>query len=314
MLFVGFIYGVLFIRNHAFPYSIYHQIFHRNQADSTQTGPWSIGIFEGNSPFDLHPANKANNPVLSAKNISDINAAFVADPFFIKSNDSFYMFFETKNRNSNKGVIAYAASNDGYHWSYRNVVIEEPFHLSYPNVFEWNGNYYIIPESNRDYSLRLYKAKHFPEKWEFSTTLLAGNKLVDPTILHHHNKWWLFVSSVDDDVLNIYYSDSLQNGWQPHPLNPVVKFNRHIARPGGRCFTFQNKLYRVAQDDDPDYGIQVFAIEILELSDSTYKELPITSKPLVKFSGKGWNKAGMHHLDLLQLGNSWLSVADGRCE
>ena len=311
---VGFIYGAVFIRHQVFPHSWVKRILYGNEVDSTKTGPWSIGIYEGNSPFNLQPASSAKNPVISAKDVSDIDAVFAADPFFIQSNHQFFLFFEALNRSTNAGDIAYAESQDGYHWKYKKVVIDEPFHLSFPYVFEWQGVYYMIPESNRDYSLRLYRATNFPDKWELDTILLSGYKFVDPAIVRHQNRWWLFLSSVDDDILNIYFSDSLHQGWRPHPLNPVVKFNRHIARPGGRIFQYDGKLYRMAQDDEPEYGLQVFAVEILELTDSTYKEQPIMDKPIVAGSGRGWNKAGMHHVDLLPVGNKWIAVTDGRVE
>ena len=42
---------------------------------------WSIGIYTGDSPFQLRaPANKPN-PVLSQTDVTDVSAEFVADPF-----------------------------------------------------------------------------------------------------------------------------------------------------------------------------------------------------------------------------------------
>ncbi len=36
-------------------------------------------------------------------------------------------------------------------------VISEAFHLSFPLVFPFDGEYYLIPESNKDNSLLIYK-------------------------------------------------------------------------------------------------------------------------------------------------------------
>ena len=38
------------------------------------------------------------------------------------------------------------------------IVLAEPFHLSYPYVFEWQGSHYMIPESGAAKSVRLYRA------------------------------------------------------------------------------------------------------------------------------------------------------------
>ena len=123
--------------------------------------------------------------------------------------------------------------------------------MSYPHVFEWENEYYMIPESHQDYSVRLYKAKVFPDHWEYLGNILSGYQYVDPTIFRFSNKWWLFVTTPENEVLNLYYSDELSQGWKPHSLNPVVKLNKHISRPAGRVIIYQDKLYRLAQDDYP---------------------------------------------------------------
>jgi len=79
------------------------------------------------------------NPVLSRDDVSDVPAAFVADPFMIKVAGRWYMFFEVMNIRSNKGEIGVAVSVNGLSWKYRQIVLDEPFHLSYPYVFDWYG-------------------------------------------------------------------------------------------------------------------------------------------------------------------------------
>ena len=100
--------------------------------------------------------------------------------------------------------------------------------------------------------------------------------------------------------------------WKPHAMNPVVKFNKHTARPGGRVLVHDDRIYRFAQDDEPSYGIQVFAFEIVELSEDKYEDRPVSENPIVGRSGKGWNAAGMHHIDVQQSGGRWIAAVDGR--
>ncbi len=57
---------------------------------------WSIGIYAGTSPLDLLPHGRSN-PVLTARDVTDVPAAFVADPFMIKNGPRWYMFFEVFN-------------------------------------------------------------------------------------------------------------------------------------------------------------------------------------------------------------------------
>ena len=95
-------------------------------------------------------------------------------------------------------------------------------------------------------------------------------------------------------------------------MNPIVKFDKHFSRPAGRVIVYEDKLYRLAQDDSPSYGIQVFAFEITDLSETTYADRLVSKKPLIGKTGIGWNAAGMHHLDLHKIKNEWIGVVDGR--
>jgi hypothetical protein len=304
----GTIYGIIISQFNICPYNIIKTAYLRNHNNNR----WSIGIYEGSTLFSLNANKDIPNPVLTANDVADRDAAFVADPFMVVKDGRYFVFFEVLNRKTNEGDIAYAESPDGKKWNYRKVVIDEKFHLSYPYIFEWDNNYYMIPESNEDFSVRLYKAIEFPEKWEYEGNLLSGHRFVDPSIFHYKNKWWMFVSNVENSILNLYYSENLTKGWRPHPKNPIVKFNKHFSRPGGRVILYDGKPLRLAQDDDPSYGIQVFAFEITDLSETSYTDKLVSNKPIVTKTGVGWNAAGMHHLDLHKIGDKWVSVADGR--
>lgn len=132
--------------------------------DSKSFGEWSIGIYKlydrENKDIIAIPYPGANNPVLTVQNITDRNANYVADPFLACENGNYYMFFEVFSRHG--GDIGLATSKDAINWQYKRIVLDEPFHLSYPDVFKWEDNYYMIPESAEDSSVRLYKAKKFP--------------------------------------------------------------------------------------------------------------------------------------------------------
>ena len=308
-LIAGTAYGLLLHKYELFPYKNLKATYH-SLSNKKACGPWSIGIYEGSSPFNLSSPADVSNPVLTGKNCGD--AVFVADPFMIRKNGKFFMFFERVSRANNQGDIAYAKSADGREWKYKKVVIDEKFHLSYPNVFEWQGAYYMILESHQDLSVRLYKAESFPGNWKYVKNLLSGYSFVDPSIFRYNNKWWMFVTTPASNILNLYYSNNLQGEWKTHPMNPVIKFNNHIARPGGRVIIYNGKPYRFAQDDAPYYGIQIFAFKITELTEKTYAEKIVSENPLLTKTGKGWNSTGMHHIDLHKVGNKWIAAVDGR--
>ena len=276
---------------------------------------WSIGIYKGASPFDLSDVQSARNPVLTREQVTDVPASFVADPFMVKANHGWYMFFEVMNWRSGKGEIGLATSKDGLVWTYQQIVLSESFHLSYPYVFEWRGEYYMIPESYQAGSIRLYKAKKFPTQWSFVAQLRQGPYLVDPSIFRYNDKWWLYTETnpeMKHDCLRLYFADDLAGPWVEHPKSPIVSHDAKIARPAGRAQVIGAEIFRFAQDCSEAYGSAVRAFKIIQLDTRHYAEEQVDAPPVVSGSGRGWNADGMHHLDAHRLADdSWIACVDG---
>lgn len=281
----------------------------------TKKQVFSIGLYEGDSPFSLTPKNDIKNPLLKSKDITDVNAEFVADPFMLQMNKQWYMFFEIKNRSTKKGEIGLAVSEDAVNWRYEGMVLVEPFHLSYPYVFFWDSEIYMIPETRATKTVRLYKATQFPYTWEFTETLLSGENFSDASIVRYNNLWWLFTGNDIDytfDTLKLYYSKNLSGPWQTHPQNPIVKGDSRIARPAGRIILYEDVLIRYNQDCTNQYGLSVNASVIKKLSEKEYVEEEYQSNPILTGSGSGWNSNGMHHIDAHRIENNlWIAAVDG---
>lgn len=274
---------------------------------------WSIGIYTGESPFRLKPAPGIINPILTRDSVTDVPARFVADPFMLRTGGVWYMFFEVLNRDADKGEIGLATSADGLDWTYRQIVLAEQFHLSYPYVFQWNNEYYMIPETFQPETVRLYKAQDFPTRWSFVASLLEA-RCADPSIFQFGDRWWLFTCSnpFQHDALRLYSAESLRGRWVEHPASPLLEDNRRNARPAGRVVTCGDNLIRFTQDCVVRYGNQVRAFEILELTADTYVEREHEQSPILMASGQGWNELGMHHIDPHQLPEGeWIACVDG---
>ena len=238
------------------------------------TYQWSIGIYRGKSPLNLSCPSEITMPVLSCEDVADIPAKFVADPFMVYENDVWYMFFEVLNRNLNRGEIGLASSTDATSWKYQQIVLREPFHLAYPYVFKWNNEYFMIPDSSKNYSVRLYKATNFPYEWALDNVLLSGS-YADSSIFYFNNKWWLFAFEISANAfdLHLFHAANVRGPWSRHSKSPVVKGDKRIARPGGRIIQLENnKIIRYAQDNLINYGKQINAIEIVKLTDDDYEE------------------------------------------
>ena len=278
---------------------------------------WSIGIYLGTSPIDFFPPDNVDNPVLTQQDVSDVPALFVADPFMLKVNQTWCMFFEVMNRKTSKGEIGLAISENGANWRYQKVVLAEPFHLSYPCVFQVGDDYFMVPETFEANEVRLYKAVEFPTEWCFVRTLLYGREYVDPSIFFFEDKCWLFVGlgapPFRADILRLYYADELMAPWIEHPRNPIVEGNVRMARPAGRMVVLDRRVVRYAQDCYPTYGSQVRAFEITELSVGDYREREVDQSPVLAGSQSGWNGSGMHHIDPHRMvhEDKWIACVDG---
>lgn len=275
---------------------------------------WSIGIYSGDSPFNLKPHPQAVNPVLTARDVTDAKANFVADPFMIYEEGSWYMFFEVLDRRDGLGKIALATSRNGVTWSYCQIVLEEPFHLSYPYIFKWNNEYYLIPETYQTGSIRLYKAIDFPTRWVCAGILLDDRHYVDATIFRHEERWWMFsCAQAGNDTLYLHSSENLLGPWTEHPQSPLVKGDASIARPAGRILSMNGKLFRYSQDCQEIYGKQVNAFEINELTTTHYQEKKVPDNPILQPSKNSWRSIGMHTIDPHKIAeNQWIACVDGK--
>ena len=115
----------------------------RQKQQRRQNDVWSIGLYAGPDPVTLAPAPGISNPILTSGEVTDVPARFVADPFMIEREGQYHLFFELLNTKRKMGEIGHAVSDDLKAWRYTRVVLRERFHLSYPYVFEHNGEVFI---------------------------------------------------------------------------------------------------------------------------------------------------------------------------
>lgn len=273
---------------------------------------WFVGVYTGPTPFDMHPAKNVKQPVLRGQDVTDYHASFVADPFMVHKNDLWYMFVEVMNAEEGQGDIGLATSRDGFKWDWHSIVLDESFHLSYPQVFEHDNEWYMIPESHKAGAVKLYKATSFPTDWVDVANLIDG-PYYDSTLLHWDNHWYM-ITGEKFAVSRLWIADSLFGPWEEHPASPLHVNDEHHYRCGGRMIVYDGKPYRFNQDVKDRYGNRVRAFEITKLSPSEYEEKEVSKNPLLIGTGEetGWNKELMHHIDAHQLPDgTWIAVVDG---
>lgn len=199
----------------------------------------------------------------------------LADPCAVVRDGSTYVFCEEYGEKLYRGRIV--ALEGGRPDSPPRVAIEEPHHLSYPQVFEHAGEMFCIAESVAVRSLGLYRAVEYPYRWKYVHTILEDVRAVDPTILRSNDKWWLFYTSGngpgdgDQSHLYIWYASDLFGTWSPHAANPV-KIDVRSARPAGQFFEHNGALYRPAQDCSQTYGGAICINRIDKLTELEFRE------------------------------------------
>ena len=158
------------------------------------------------------------------------------------------MFFEVFNAETAKGEIALATSNDLHSSTHEGSVLVEPFHLSYPFVFEWNGVLYTIPETWEAECVRLYRALDSRPAGCSSASCSAGG-VPDSTVMHHDGHWWLFTESNPQhryDSVRLFVAQNLTGPWSEHPQSPLIQHDSRIARPAGRVVV-SDRMIRFSQ-------------------------------------------------------------------
>ena len=233
---------------------------------------------------------------------------FYADPFVVEHANASYILFEDYAYATRKGVISCIELIDGKPSAPR-VVLDRDYHLSYPSVFAWNGEWFMTPETEDNRSVELYRAVEFPWKWELDTVLINSIRAVDPTIFHHDGRFWMFATTTErsastHDELSLFYADSIRGPWYPHEANPVVSDVRS-ARPAGRPFIEDGVLYRPGQNSARGYGHSMTIHRVDKLTTTDYRETPVDAIP------PSWVKKGNLCTHILNASDHWL-VTDGK--
>ena len=220
-----------------------------------------------------------------------------ADPFPQKNMDKYFVFLEEYLYKEKKGHISVMEIDRTGLWTPPVRVLEKAYHLSYPFVFSWQGNYYMIPETFDNKTLELYRCVSFPSAWELEAVLMEKINAVDATLIEIDRVWWMFVNmaisgSAPHDELYLFYADSPLGPWKAHKRNPV-KSDVRCSRPAGRLFHWKGNLYRPAQDCSVRYGYAISLNKINRLTPEDFQE------ELVSRITPNWNPnlAGIHTIN-----------------
>jgi hypothetical protein len=266
-----------------------------NLTDNSGRNAWCIG----RAKLDLAKMRlvaPSSEPIITAASLTGSDIAFVADPFRIAVKNTVYVFAEAWSRAQQRGQIAVFQLNSCDQVIESEIVLDEPFHLSYPCVFKHDGSYYLLPEAWECGHLILYKARRFPWDWERCKVLLKLD-YADPQIFFHENLCYIFLNTdpLTNERGSVFWAESLLESWHPHPQNPIFSGNTPQGRSAGPLIRHQARILRFSQDCRKEYGQGVFVSEIVQLTASSIRTRRVGH---IGMDRPAWAGNAFHHLDM----------------
>lgn len=203
---------------------------------------------------------------------------YLADPFGMWRDGKLHVFVETYDYRKRRGGIDVLTLGKNFEVVDHRSCLRTAWHLSYPFVFEAEGETYMLPEAHKSGALTLYRIERFPDKWVpvCDITLDAdGGSAVDASPVFFQGLWWIFYAPATDlrskmGVLKAVWSKKITGPWHSHAMNPLRE-NADGARPGGTPVIVDDVLVVPLQDCSNTYGGAVRALTITHLSPTVFE-------------------------------------------
>ena len=205
-----------------------------------------------------------------------------ADPHILPDSDGELVMVEeyvnSARRSGRRGRIVLLRIGPSGAVSEARTVLERDGHLSYPCVFRFEDQLFLVPESGAESTVDVFRCRDYPWRWEFVGHAMSGVAAFDSTVFEHQGRWWLFSAVADhswltpNDMLYAFSTSDPSHGpWVPHPMNPIV-VDARCARPAGPFFRRDGRLYRPGQDCSRGYGSGIRISEVTELTPTRFSE------------------------------------------
>ena len=149
-----------------------------------------------------------------------------ADPFPVEADGDYHVFLEVYNHATRRGTIGVSRlSRDGV-FEPPVTVLDAPYHLSYPFVFQWRGQWFLMPESSNAARIEVFAARRFPFDWTLEAVLFNPLRAVDSTLVEVEGGGGSSPTSAPHpevrnyDELYAYHGPTPFGPWTPHRRNP----------------------------------------------------------------------------------------------
>lgn len=223
---------------------------------------------------------------------------FFADPFVLSITDNTieilaeeYLFSQEKGR-----IVQLSIDKKSFRLLKNIVIIEAPYHLSYPAVYFLENKIYIFPESSVSGALWYY---YYDENKSVAipVNVLIKEPLIDATICFFKGKYWLIGSKIIRAKVHtyLYVADNLFGNYSQ--VSEILP-NEGSGRSAGHIFYDGKNLYRPSQLCKNRYGEGII-INLIE--DINYNGL--IERPLFSILPKSFRyNLGLHTINFFEGG------------
>lgn len=227
---------------------------------------WRLAIreFYEETPVYFNTFEKIEYVKLASK-----EGHWCADPFICRDNGHTYIFCEYYIKKINKGAIAACEYKKGEACEMK-IIIQQAYHMSYPCLFKYEKDFYMIPETADNRTIELYRAKNFPYEWELIKVLKEDIRCVDTTVFDYNNKLYAIGYKLNEikSRVCVFHLDMTKRS-----LELVEEFLCHNSgRPSGSIFNVNGKLIRPTQISKNKYGEGIAFMEIVSVKEPFYCE------------------------------------------
>ncbi|MFW2177030.1 MULTISPECIES: glucosamine inositolphosphorylceramide transferase family protein [unclassified Moraxella] len=239
---------------------------------------WNIGIAKKSSDLTL---DTLTNICQDDKIVwLAVRYHFQADPFLFEYQGKLYVFYEALNHSWVKGHLRCRVLDSNLH-ELEDFALDDinalGSHLSFPQVWQTNGEIFLMPESHEKNAIYIFKAIDFPKKWQVVQTIDNG-KYIDSVVFENNNQKWLVTSLHKTAERKVF---GYQNeAWKAIEIEYISDDNH--SRLGGGAFrlVLDEQVYLPVQENHlKEYGKSLF-IKALHINSNsqplTWQELTQT--------------------------------------
>lgn len=242
-------------------------IFSKKDRMTMRSNVWNIG-FVTDDVADVIKQDRLDIQWLK----HDYKDRWFADPYFLEVTESrVIVLVEEFCYKVGRGRIArLAISRPDFVLQDMKIILELPTHLSFPVVYEKEGEVYVMPENSKSGSTNIYRYNRETECLEFLHEV-ACLPLTDATIVRWNDgEEYVFSTRIptqNGDELQIYPFDGKTLRMDDKTIS-CVKFPSNIARNAGDAFRMGGQVFRPAQDCNKCYGNGVYIQKVEKKGDS----------------------------------------------